>query len=189
MPCWLCWAPSEVRIVCSGRPLQQLAGGREARGQHRQLRLPSLRTRGLHRLHGNPRATTGHRPRRYDCDASSIRTARKRFPQKSVAADKNFFLSEFGGPSCGGKLAADCHEGPSDAPHGCKDSCAWFDTPQEESLGLVLAEKVLATLNSGGQSTGYWTFQDPLGTQSRPALAAPPAPGSGSDTVGVARTR
>ena len=106
-----------------------------------------------------------------------------------MTADKDFFLSEFGGPSCGGKLAADCHEGPSDAPPGCKDSCAWFDTPQEKSLGLVLAEKVLATLNSGGQSTGYWTFQDPLGTQSRPALAAPPAPGSGSDTVGVARTR
>lgn len=57
-------------------------------------------------------------------------------------ANKNFFLSEFGGPSCGGKLASDCHAGPSGAPAGCKDSCAWFDTPTEKKLGLVLAQKV-----------------------------------------------
>ena len=72
----------------------------------------------------------------------------------SHAADKNFFLSEFGGPSCGGKNHSEgC---PSGAPKGCKDSCAWFDTPDETQLGMVLAEKVLATINSGGQSTGYW---------------------------------
>ena len=76
----------------------------------------------------------------------------------SHAANKNFFLSEFGGPSCGGKLAADCHPShpSSGAPKTCKDSCAWFDTPDETQLGMVLAEKVLATANNGGQSTGYW---------------------------------
>ena len=76
----------------------------------------------------------------------------------SHAADKNFFLSEFGGPSCGGKLAAACHPAhpSSGAPKSCKDSCAWFDTPDETQLGMVLAEKVLATINNGGQSTGYW---------------------------------
>ena len=57
----------------------------------------------------------------------------------SHAADKNFFLSEFGGPSCGGKLAAECHPShpSSGAPKGCKDSCAWFDTPDETQLGMV----------------------------------------------------
>jgi hypothetical protein len=76
----------------------------------------------------------------------------------SRAANKNFFLSEFGGPSCAGKLAADCHPShpASGAPKTCKDSCAWFDTPDETQLGIVLAEKVLATINNGGQSTGYW---------------------------------
>jgi hypothetical protein len=67
----------------------------------------------------------------------------------SHAHAKPFFLAEFGGPS---------QPRPS-----CHDACEWWDTPAELNAGLVLAEKVLATINLGGQATGYWTFDDPQG--------------------------
>eukprot|EP00040_Diaphanoeca_grandis_P029553 m.173244 g.173244 ORF g.173244 m.173244 type:complete len:553 (+) comp31718_c0_seq1:121-1779(+) len=65
------------------------------------------------------------------------------------AHNKNFFLGEFGGP----------HQPRS----WCNDACEWWDTPAEADAGIILAEKVLATINIGGQATGYWTFEDPLG--------------------------
>ena len=62
---------------------------------------------------------------------------------------KSFILGEFGSKQEGRVI------------DGVKrDTCVYWDTPQEPLVTLQLAEMTLASLNSGVYALGYWTFMD-----------------------------
>lgn len=68
----------------------------------------------------------------------------------AAARNKRFILGEFG---------AKHWQGPK--VDGSEwDACHYFDTPLEAWVGIQVAEAVIAAINAGVQSMGYWTFAD-----------------------------
>lgn len=62
---------------------------------------------------------------------------------------KDFILGEFGARQDGRTV------------DGIKrDVCAYWDTPQEPLVAIQLSEAVIAAINAGVYSMGYWTFAD-----------------------------
>jgi len=62
---------------------------------------------------------------------------------------KNFIIGEFGSKQDGRTVDGIL-----------RDTCIYWDTPEEPLVGIQLSEAVIAALNSGVYAIGYWTFTD-----------------------------
>ena len=65
------------------------------------------------------------------------------------AKGKDFIIGEFGAKQAGNTVNGKRN-----------DACRYWDTDQEPYVGIQLAEAVIAALNAGVYSLGYWTFCD-----------------------------
>lgn len=65
------------------------------------------------------------------------------------AKGKDFIIGEFGAKQAGNTVNGKRN-----------DACRYWDTPEEPYVGIQLTEAVIAALNAGVYSLGYWTFAD-----------------------------